>query len=488
MANPITKYPVPLIYKKILKDQMSGELVVESGGCTKKLYFVKGHLAFAETTEDHERIGEILCATGKITRQQLNNALEIKKSNPRRLGEILAKMYNLSMRDVFMALLQQANTIASSTFSLSEGEWKFTIRTPQIPNNQDFKIKITDVMRRGVKKIEDVFYYKRRFLYRAPVIIALSESSVKKLTPDEMDFYNDLSHHSNIAVEKIIRKFKLPELVFWHHIILMYLMNIADFVEFTVDEKRNEKIEEINHVYQQIKAGKLDYQKLFGAEEGAEPEDIEKSYMKISEKYDPNEVVAPPDSSAVFKASYVHAEIRKAFQKMKAEEKKKEFIQKAAMANKPPVSASTPSAKEDEAKEKENPVKIARELYVKANYLYKKKMYIEAASLLEMALAKDSSKANYYLLLGICQSKSPSAKKDGERNLFRAAEMEPWNADPLFALGELYRSENMNKKAKIYFKKALAINMDHVLAGKAVEEMGGITVEKKSMFSIFNKK
>jgi hypothetical protein len=253
MANPITKYPVPLIYKKIFKDQLSGELLVESGGFTKKLYFNKGHLSFAETTDERERIGEILSANGKITRQQLHNALEIKKKNPRRLGEILAKMYGVSMRDVFVALVQQANIIASSTFPMTEGEWKFTIRTPNIPYNQDFKIRIPDIMRRGVKKIEDIFYYKRRFLYRAPVIIALSESSVKKLTPDEMDFYNDLSHHSNIAVEKIIGKFKLPELVFWHHIILMYLLNIADFVEFTVDEKRNDKIEEINHVYQQIK-------------------------------------------------------------------------------------------------------------------------------------------------------------------------------------------------------------------------------------------
>lgn len=488
MANPITKYPVPLIFKKILKDQMSGELVVESGGHTKTLYFNKGHLSFAQTTVDNERIGEILCATGKITRQQLNNALEIKKNNPRRLGEILAKMYGVSMRDVFMALVQQANTIASSTFPLTQGEWKFTIRTPQLPNNQDFKIRIPDIMRRGVKKIEDIFYYKRRFLYRAPVITALSESTVKKLTPDEMDFYNDLSHHSNIAVEKIIGKFKLPELVFWHHIILMYLLNIADFVEFTVDEKRNEKIEEINHVYQQIKAGKMDYQQLFGASEGAALQEIEQKYSAVSEKYDPNEVVAPPDSSAVFKASYVHAEIRKAFQKMKEEEKKKELIQKAAASGQTSTPAATPVKEKEEPQERENPVKAARELYVKANYLYKKKMYPEAAALLEQALKKDDSKANYYLLLGICQSKLPMSKKDGERNLFRAAEMEPWNADPLFALGELYRSENMHKKAKTYFKKALAINMDHVLAGKAVDEMGGITIEKKSIFSIFGKK
>ncbi len=477
------------MFKKIVRDEMSGELVVDSGGFTKTLYFSRGHLAYAETNDTQERIGEILYASGKINRQQLNNALEIKKSSTRRTGEILAKMCNLSMRDIFFALLQQANAIASSTFPLTEGEWRFTIRTPQIPNGQDFKIKVPDVVRRGVKKIEDIFYYKRRFLYRAPVITALSESSTKNLTPDEMDFYNDLSHHSNIAVEQIIGKFKLPELIFWHNIILLYLLNIVDFVEYTVDEKRNEKIEEINHLYQQIKAGNLDYNRLFKAEEGAAIHEIEKQYVEVAQKYDPNDVVAPPDSSAVFKASYVHAEIRKAFDRMKEKERKRELAQKASesMAAKEPVqqSSSVMSRGDDE---KENPVKAARELYVKANYLYKNKMFSEAAVLLEKALQKDETKANYYLLLGICQSKSPTTKSESEHNLLRAAEMEPWNADPLFALGELYRSENLTKKAKVYFKKALAINMDHALAGKAVEDLGGITVERKSVFSIFGKK
>jgi uncharacterized protein HemY len=65
--------------------------------------------------------------------------------------------------------------------------------------------------------------------------------------------------------------------------------------------------------------------------------------------------------------------------------------------------------------------------------------------------------------------------------------MEPWNADPMFALGQLYKSENLTKKAKAYFEKALELNLDHTLAGKAMDEFIGMG-DKKSLFSLFGKK
>jgi len=136
---------------------------------------------------------------------------------------------------------------------------------------------------------------------------------------------------------------------------------------------------------------------------------------------------------------------------------------------------------------KADKVKQARELFTQANHLHNLKKYFEAASLLQKAVAMDNSKANYYLLLGLCQSKMPATKKMAEKNLKKAAQMEPWNADPIFALGQLYKSENLMKKAKTYFEKALELNMEHTLAGKAMDEFMD-RKDKKSLFSLFGKK
>ncbi len=80
-------------------------------------------------------------------------------------------------------------------------------------------------------------------------------------------------------------------------------------------------------------------------------------------------------------------------------------------------------------------------------------------------------------------------KKHAEKNLLKAHELEPWNADHLFSLGELYKSENLMKKADQFFKKALEINMEHTLAGQAVQDMQKLFAPpKKAKFSLFKRK
>ena len=59
--------------------------------------------------------------------------------------------------------------------------------------------------------------------------------------------------------------------------------------------------------------------------------------------------------------------------------------------------------------------------------------------------------------------------------------MEPWNADPVFYLGQLYWVENMFKKAEKWYRKALEINMEHTLAAKMIRKIEK-TSKKKPLF------
>ena len=184
------------------------------------------------------------------------------------------------------------------------------------------------------------------------------------------------------------------------------------------------------------------------------------TYFDFSRKYHPDKINAAPDSTVMMKANEVFAQINKAFEVLSDQDKKNDYDIRGY---------KDASEVEDAPAEKG---KNARELYLKANRFFKVKKYFEAVSLLEQAVEIDQSRANYYLLLGLSQAKLPAMKQFAEKNLLKATELEPWNADHVFALGELYRSENLMKKADQYFKKALEINMEHTLAGQAVKDLG----------------
>lgn len=476
MANDIKRYPVPLIFKKILKDELSGRLTVTSEGFHKEIFFVKGNMIFASTDVERERLGELLLTVGRISSEEFLKLSKIKQHSDRKVGEILVDITNLSRQDMYYALLYQVKTIAVSTFPLTEGEWSFTKTTPKIPGGHKFRIKIPEIIREGVKKIDKISYYKQRFYYRAPVTTSVPEDLNKYLSSDEVKFYLRLVSFTNTSVEQILQKSVAPKSFFWRSMILLYLLNIVDFVEYTVDRELNKNIEEINEMYGRIKGSRVNYYHLLGLPDSAPIETVKASYFKFSEKYHPDRIQVAPDSTAKIKATEVFAEINRAFEVLSNKEKKSDYDVRGRNPEEPPTPATSGEK-----------VKQARQLYLKANALYKKKHYPQAAGVMEEAVRLDDKKPSFFLLLGLCQAKSAETVKSAEQNLKKASEMEPWNADPVFALGELYRSENFLKKADHHFKKALELNLDHTLAGKAIKDLEELYMPKKK-FSLFGKK
>ena len=140
MANLVKKYPVPLIFKKILKDNLSGLLVVKGENFTKRLFFSKKELQFAASDLAQERLGEILYMKGKLTREQFIMLHKMKDNTNDKLGKLLVQQRILDKQGLFAALQDQVKTIAFSTFSMASGEWSFTVEKPKISINQKFKI------------------------------------------------------------------------------------------------------------------------------------------------------------------------------------------------------------------------------------------------------------------------------------------------------------------------------------------------------------
>jgi curved DNA-binding protein CbpA len=478
MANDIKKYPVPLIFKKILKDNLSGMLQVSHRYFSKELLFIDAHLVFARSTLESERLGEILRNTGKITESQLKNALEIEKqfAHQRKISDILLKTTQITSQDIYNGLLNQMKAIAESTFSLTEGEWRFTVKTSAARESHTFKIRVPEIIHEGVKKIKDFSYFERRFFFRCPVITNLDPAALKYLSPGDTQFYSMLSEFSNIPVEKIIAGSEIPGHKFWRRLILLYLLNALDFAEFTVDEDLNKNVEDVNELYEKVHAKQVDFYDLFEVKPSAGIKEIKDRYFDYSKKYHPDRINAAPDSTVMMKANEVFAEINKAFETLSNEDKKRDYDARKFRQGSPQDS------------EQVSPGKKAKDLYLKANVFYKNKKYFEAASLMEEAVKIENNRANYYLLLGLSQAKLPAFIRRAENSLKKAAELEPWNADPIFALGELYRSENLVKKAEEYYQKALDINMEHTLAGKAMHDMEKYFGGKKGILSFFGKK
>jgi len=471
MANLVKKYPVPLIYKKILQENLSGLLLVKGENFSKKLFFSKQELQFAESDMPQERLGEILYMKGKLTREQFIVLHKMKDNTNDKLGKLLVEQRILDKQGLFAALQDQVKSIALSTFSMASGEWTFTVGKPKIPNNQKFNIDLAALIIEGSQNILDFSYYKKRFNYRAPITLPIPESLGQSLSPDDIRFYIKLSKCNNISSEQIQALMDVPEKLFWQRISYMYLLNVIDFTEFRIDSEHQKDVEFIAYLHDRLKANSMDPYELLELKDTASVSEARNKYFSFSKRYEPVALEAPPDSHTKEKIDFVLEKAQQAFDILGDENKKKAYD----TGKQQRVTLESFNIQKEK-------IQKARKLYLNAHTLYEEKKYQEAAHLLEQAITLDADRSPYYLLLGLSQCQIPSLRPLAEKNLQKAADMEPWNADPVFYLGQLYWVENMFKKAENCYRKALEINMEHTLAAKMIRKIEK-TSKKKPLFS-----
>lgn len=476
MGKRVIESPVPFVLRKVFVEKITGELVIKGESFEKSIYFSQGDLCFARTNVLHERLGEVLFKIGKIDQTQFWDIHKLISGQKGRIGGILVQNNFISQKDLFFGLIHQVRVIALSTFALTSGEWEFTPRLPELPEDSRFKIELPGIFAEGVPRFKSLPLFKNNFLKRTLQTKPISDEIGGCLKSDDMDLFRVLAAHPGETVENVAAAAGLADEVFWQKLALFFMLNILEFPAPAVNRELSQNNEALQALYESMKARDMDYYEVFNLKNNATFNEIKEVYYQHAKKFHPDRLGETSNPELREKANFVFARINKAFEVLSNEEKRREYDMKGY--------------KEIQAAEKssENLVEKANLYYRKAKTLYSQQRFRETASLMEEAIRNDANKAPYYLLLGLAQSNIPNLRRVAEKSFQRVIEMEPWNPEPYAALGLLFQYEKMDKRAENFFRKALAIDPEHGLAKKRLGEMLGTADKKSSVFSIFQKK
>lgn len=216
----------------------------------------------------------------------------------------------------------------------------------------------------------------------------------------------------------------------------------------------------INFFYDQFSKPGVTHFDLLGLSHSATHREIEAAFKKYSEEFSPERIALITNPEVRKKGNFLITRGRAAYDTL-IDFQKRGAYEKAGFREPSEIVV------EDTDEEK------ARIIYKKAKSLKTMKEYKKAVMAMEEAVKLDTKKPDYYLLLGLCQSQIPDKKRDAEKNLQKAASMEAWNAEPQVALGMLFYSEKLVKRAETYFRKALELDPKHTLARTKLEEIVG---------------
>jgi tetratricopeptide (TPR) repeat protein len=113
----------------------------------------------------------------------------------------------------------------------------------------------------------------------------------------------------------------------------------------------------------------------------------------------------------------------------------------------------------------------AWELLLQAKSLYEKHDCAGAVPLLKKAIRLEPKQGDFYYLLGLCQSEAALTKNEAEISLKKAIELKSWSADPVYALGVLYRGQGKMKLAERCFTRVKEIAYEHTGASRALVDL-----------------
>jgi curved DNA-binding protein CbpA len=111
---------------------------------------------------------------------------------------------------------------------------------------------------------------------------------------------------------------------------------------------------------------------------------------------------------------------------------------------------------------------LAELYYQQGRARFERKEYHAAVHLLREAIKLDSSRAAYHYHLGIALIRNPRTRREAERHLSKAAELEPYNAQIRVKLGLLYKEAGLSKRAENFFREALQMDPDNRVAQREI--------------------
>ena len=154
LSGNIQVTPLPDILEQLQISKATGTLTVRGKDIVKTIHFKGGQIIFAASTDVKDRLGEILVGCCKLSRENLEHALQLSKKSAglKKLGVILVENGLVTPKDLFTGLKTQVKDIIFSLFLWNEGAYRFEEHLP--PDIIQLQINIQELIAEVIRRIQ----------------------------------------------------------------------------------------------------------------------------------------------------------------------------------------------------------------------------------------------------------------------------------------------------------------------------------------------
>jgi hypothetical protein len=146
---------LPDLLQWLATARMTGTLKVERNKVSKSIILDNGEVVGCSSDDPPELLGQFLLARGKISEEQLRQALKTQEQERKHLGLILVEMNVLSPDELTAHLEAKAEETIYSLFDWEDAAFRFQQGESEQPNVLPISLRVEDVLLRGLRRYDE---------------------------------------------------------------------------------------------------------------------------------------------------------------------------------------------------------------------------------------------------------------------------------------------------------------------------------------------
>lgn len=157
----IDKMTVLEVINVIASNNWRGDLHVFGPGSHRMLTFDQAALKGAQSSENTDRLGEVLYQLGVLD-EAMRDELLAEVTHERRLGQVLVEQGHVKSDELFTYLQKQAEQIFYNALVVSDGTYVFGVSDDESPPATTLHMPVQALLMEGVQRIDEMALFRAR--------------------------------------------------------------------------------------------------------------------------------------------------------------------------------------------------------------------------------------------------------------------------------------------------------------------------------------
>lgn len=449
---------------------MRGSGIVKSTrGKLRRVFCMQdGEIVFAASNLIEEQLGERLVQAGALLPSLRASAVQEAGRTKRKLAQVLKDAKVMTDEELRRGMEELVEHLLSSTLEWTEGTCELEVGRPSLEGEVTVRMS----------PVQLILRHARRYpIHLDAVRMRIGPPDVRpQIVPERATLVGSMGTNPVFAflLEGCDGTLTVPELVArspgteedtlraLHALILLGVLLAAREKMVYQQAAQGPPLgrEECLAILARSEGG--DFYGILGLTRQTGPLEIRDSYYALARRYHPDRFRAGPLNDLLPRMEQYFTKVTEAYNTLFSPDLRAEYDRLS----------EAPVAGEGEAKQSETSY-LAKQNYLRGKALLEKKRYADAVTFLQNAVRLDSNQAAYHLDLGLVLLRNRRRRADAERELIRAAEIEPTNVMPYLILGQTYQRAGRLAHAARMYREVLRWEPDHAEASALMSEVSG---------------